>query len=230
MCAYTQFPKTPQNIDTQTVKVDRIPVFLNCKRNTSNITITVRKIKKAMQAFILVVGNTGQVTAVTRLKTQENSSLLLYTVVLICRKSEYKCYEVYIKGEENMQAKAILQSIGTVSSLILAFITLQITHNLLEINALDLTDVFSKYGEFLLMVLTIGLMIITGYSYFNSRVEHVGITRLLYLFLAVAHVFLAPSALIIGIMKIQFGQYWWAVLIGIFILIYWGNQQRESQN
>jgi hypothetical protein len=129
-----------------------------------------------------------------------------------------------------MQAKSVLQTLGTVFSLILALITLNITSNFLDINVLNLSDVLSKYAEFILTILTISLMIVTGFSYYNSRIEHEGITRVLYLLLGLAHTVLAPSALIIGIMKIEFGQYWLAVLIGIIILIYWGNQQRESQN
>lgn len=129
-----------------------------------------------------------------------------------------------------MQAKSIIQTLGTVFSLILAFITLKVTHNLLEIDVLNVTDIISKYGEFLLTILTVSIMMLTGFSYYNSRIEHDGVTRVLYLLLALAHTFLAPTALIVGIMKIEFGQYWLAALIGIFILIYWGSQQRESQN
>lgn len=129
-----------------------------------------------------------------------------------------------------MQTKAILQTLGTVFSLILAVITLEITHNLLAIDFLNLTDVLFKYGEFLLTILTVCLMMVTGFSYFNSRNENAGITRFLYVLLAFAHIVVAPSALIVGIMKIEFGQYWIAVLIGILIVIYWGSQQRESQN
>lgn len=127
-----------------------------------------------------------------------------------------------------MQVKAIQQTLGTVSSLVLAFITLNIAHNVLEINILYLPNVLSRYTEFTLAFLTIIIMMVTGFSYYNSRIEHQGKTRLLYLMVALAHTLLAPAALTIGIMKIQFGQYWWAVLIGMLILIYWGSQQRES--
>jgi hypothetical protein len=128
-----------------------------------------------------------------------------------------------------MQTKSVLQTLGTVFSLILALITINITSNFQDIDVLNLSDVLSKYAEFILTILTFSLMMVTGFSYYNSRIEYEGVTRVLYLFLALAHTVLAPSALIIGIMKIEFGQYWLAVLIGIIILIYWGSQQRESQ-
>jgi hypothetical protein len=129
-----------------------------------------------------------------------------------------------------MQAKSVLQTLGTVFSLILALITLNITSNFQDIDVLNLSDVLSKYAEFILTILTFSLMIVTGFSYYNSRIEHEGITRVLYLFLGLSHTILAPTALTIGIMKIEFGQYWLAVLISIIILIYWGSQQKESQN
>ncbi|MEA3321508.1 MAG: hypothetical protein U9Q88_15975 [Bacillota bacterium] len=129
-----------------------------------------------------------------------------------------------------MQNNSILQTIGTVSSLIMAIITLKITHSVLEIDLLNLKDVLSKYAEFLITFSTIFLMIVTGFSYYNTRIEHEGITRLLYVLVALAHTILAPSVLIIGIMKIEFGQYWLAALIGIFILIYWGSKQIQSQS
>jgi ABC-type multidrug transport system permease subunit len=129
-----------------------------------------------------------------------------------------------------MQTRAILQTLGTVSSLILAFISLKITHNLLEIDVLNLTDLLSNYTQFVLPFATVILMTLTGFSYFKTREEHEGGTRFLYLMVAVAHVVIAPIALVIGSLRIEFGQYWWAVLIGILLLIYWGTQQKESQN
>jgi hypothetical protein len=120
--------------------------------------------------------------------------------------------------------------LGTISSLILAFITLKMTHNHLEIDVLNFTDIVSKYAEFLVAIFTISLMMVTGFSYYYSRKEHKGRTRYLYVLVALAHTVLAPSAFIIGIIKIEFGQYWLAALIGIMILIYWGSQLRESQN
>jgi hypothetical protein len=156
--------------------------------------------------------------------------ILSMSIVLIIIKAEYNLLLDKIDRGESMQAKAILQTLGTVSSLILAFITLKITHNILEIDVLNIKDVLSKYAEFLLTILTVSLMMVTGFSYYNSRIEHQGITKLLYVLLALAHTVLAPLALIVGIMKIEFGQYWWVVLIGILILLYWGSQQKEAQN
>lgn len=102
----------------------------------------------------------------------------------MCLKSEY----IFIVGQiyrgESMHTKALLQTLGTVSSLILAIITLNITHSLQEINFLSLTDVLSKYGEFLVTILAFSLMMVTGFSYYNSRIQHEGITRFLYVLLA----------------------------------------------
>jgi hypothetical protein len=129
-----------------------------------------------------------------------------------------------------MTAKGIFQTIGTVSSFVLAFITLYITRNEKDYDVLNLMDVLGQYGHFVLLILTIGFMMFTGFSYYNSRLEHEGITWFLYFCLGIAHAILAPIAFIIAVMKIEFGQYWWAVLVGIVMLIIWGNQQRESQN
>jgi uncharacterized membrane protein YozB (DUF420 family) len=129
-----------------------------------------------------------------------------------------------------MTLKRIIQTLGTVSSFILAFFTLKLTRNMHEIDFLNLSDVFSQYGQFLLIILTIGMLMVTGFSYLNSRFEFDGMTRFLYFCLGIAHTLLAPISVIIAVMKIEFGQYWWAVLVGAIILIIWGNQQRESQN
>lgn len=128
-----------------------------------------------------------------------------------------------------MRTKAILQTLGTVSSLILAFVTLKFTHSFLGFNIHSSTDYLLNYAQLLLPLFTIILMIVTGFSYLKSRKEHEGGTRLLYLIVASAHIIIAPIAFVIGSLRIEFGQYWWAVLIGILILIYWGNQQKESQ-
>ena len=129
-----------------------------------------------------------------------------------------------------MQSKAIIQTVGTALSLTLAFITLQITSNLLEINIYNLQNSLSNDGWFLLPVITVVVMMVTGFSYYNSRIEHEGITRLLYVLVAFAHIVLAPLALLVGVMKIQFGPYWLGVLIGVFILIYLASRQKEVKN
>lgn|SRR5699024_993120 len=140
------------------------------------------------------------------------------------------CGTTYKGGRKPMQSKAIIQTVGTALSLTLAFITLQITSNLLEINIYNLQNSLSNDGWFLLPVITVVVMMVTGFSYYNSRIEHEGITRLLYVLVAFAHIVLAPLALLVGVMKIQFGPYWLGVLIGVFILIYLASRQKEVKN
>lgn len=37
----------------------------------------------------------------------------------------------------------------------------------------------------------------------------------------------APISFTIAVIKAQFGQYWWAIIICAVIVIYWGSQQKE---
>ncbi|YCI79302.1 hypothetical protein M1D47_12425 [Bacillus sp. R1-10] len=129
-----------------------------------------------------------------------------------------------------MTSKGIFQTIGTVSSLILTFITLSFTRNFQEIDFLNLTDILGQYTQFILMALTIGIMMVTGFSYLDSRFEHDGFTRFLYLCLGLAHNILAPISFTIAVLKVEFGQYWFAIIIGAIIFMYLSNQQKESHN
>lgn len=126
-----------------------------------------------------------------------------------------------------MGIKSILQTIGTVITIVLIIVTTEVTryaHNLEQFSSsLDLT-------QFILTIATIGFAMVTGFSYFNSRYEHEGLTYILYACLGVAHFILAPIAFVIANMKIEFGQYWWAVLIGIVVLLIGGNGYKDARN
>jgi amino acid transporter len=122
--------------------------------------------------------------------------------------------------------KGILQTIGTVITIILGLISFEVlhyTHNSKEISSpMDLL-------EFALVVMTILISILTGRSYLNSRFEYGGIRYFLYACLGFTHFVLAPAAFIIGGMKIDFGQNWWIVLIGIICLLVWGKSNRAAR-
>lgn len=133
-------------------------------------------------------------------------------------------------GGDCMSIKEVIQTLGTIASFVLAFITFKVTRNLLEINLLSLSDIFTQYGQFILMILTVGTMMATGFSYYNSRLEYDGINRFLYLCLALAHNVLAPISFVIAVLKIEFGEYWWATIVVLLILIYWSNQQKEARD
>jgi glucose uptake protein GlcU len=126
-----------------------------------------------------------------------------------------------------VEIKGLFQTIGTVASLCLGLISIavtQYTHNLDNVSSpMDLLQIS-------LVILTIVLLILTGYSYYNSRLEHEGIHYFLYACLGFTHVIVAPIALIIAGMKIEFGEYWLAVLIGIICLIIWGQSKKDAHN
>ncbi|OAH58625.1 hypothetical protein AWH48_16620 [Domibacillus aminovorans] len=125
-----------------------------------------------------------------------------------------------------MIIKGILQTIGTVITIVLGLISFEVlhyTHNSKEISSpMDLL-------EFALVIMTVVISILTGRSYLNSRLEYGGIIYFLYACLGFTHLVLAPAAFIIGGMKIDFGQYWWVVLICIIFLLVWGNGHRADR-
>lgn len=127
-----------------------------------------------------------------------------------------------------MTVKGVFQTIGTVSSLLLAFITIKFT----EYNQVHDVAVSSPNNlwEFFLVIATVGIMMITGFSYYNSRLEYDGPAYFLFALVGWAHTLLAPIAVVIASMKIEFGQYWWAVLIGIIILLIYGNGYKNARN
>jgi hypothetical protein len=121
-----------------------------------------------------------------------------------------------------------LQTFGTILSLILAFIAIKVGQNNHVLETLSpLRDLF----EFSLTISAIILFIVTGFSYYNSRIESEGSGQyLLYMGLGIVHILLGPMAVIIAGMKIDFGQYWWAVLIGLVLLIIYGNGYKDARN
>lgn len=126
-----------------------------------------------------------------------------------------------------METKGILQTVGTVTSLLLGAVSIAVTqyiHDLEKVSApVDLLHIS-------LIITTIVIMFFTGFSYYNSRIEHDGIHYFLYACVGASLIVLAPSAVIIAGMKIEFGQYWWAVLIGIICLLILGNQKKDARN
>jgi hypothetical protein len=125
-------------------------------------------------------------------------------------------------------ARITLQTIGTILSLILALISIKVGQN----NHLQGTLSPSRdLLEFSFTISAIILFIVTGFSYYNSRIESEGIGQyFLYIVLGIVHILLAPMAVIIAGMKIDFGQYWWAVLIGLVLLIFYGNGYKDAKN
>jgi hypothetical protein len=125
-------------------------------------------------------------------------------------------------------ARITLQTIGTILSLILALISIKVGQN----NHLQGTLSPSRdLLEFSLTISAIILFIVTGFSYYNSRIESEGSGQyLLYIVLGIVHILLAPMAVIIAGMKIDFGQYWWAVLIGLVLLIIYSNGYKDVKN
>jgi glucose uptake protein GlcU len=128
---------------------------------------------------------------------------------------------------DSMEIKGLLQTIGTLTSLFLGLISIavtQYTHNLENVSSpMDLLQIS-------LVIMTIILMIFTGYSYYNSRLEYDGFHYFLYACLGFTHVIVAPITLVIAGMKIEFGEHWLAVLLGIICLIIWGQSKKSANN
>jgi hypothetical protein len=140
-----------------------------------------------------------------------------------------KAGQIFMR-RDRMTTKRILQTLGTVSSFVLAFITLNVARNFWDIKGFELLDVLKQYEVFILMPITVIIMISTGLSYFDSRIEHGGLTWFLYVCLGISLVVLAPISFTIAVLKVQFGEYWWGMLLGSLVLFYFISQQKETQN
>lgn len=116
--------------------------------------------------------------------------------------------------------KFILQISGTLASMILSFIALHAYS--------DQHDMGSTYSSaHWLIFASVILTVITGISYFQSKVEHEGLHYFLYAALGITHAIVVPLAITIAGLKIDFGQYWWVALLGIIGLIWWGNTNKS---
>ena len=125
-----------------------------------------------------------------------------------------------------MDSKSILQTIGTVTSIILGIISIEIfkyTKNLEEhISVWSLADFF-------VMMFTFYIMIRTGISFLKSRKEYEGINYFLNICLAILH-FASIPAIFITVLVIDFGKNWLVVLIVSIIFVAWAKRNRNLQN
>lgn len=124
-----------------------------------------------------------------------------------------------------MDKTKFLQTIGTISAIILSMLTISVTN---YVKAIDPVYDFTSLTWELYHMLTFGLLLfttfvmqITGGSYFKQRLKHSGLNYFLYFSLFITHTIIAPLAIIIAVMKIELGQFWWVVLAGVLGLIFW---------
>jgi len=69
----------------------------------------------------------------------------------------------------------------------------------------------------------------TGISYLKTRTEYEGINYFLYICLGIVHISSIPVIFVVG-MVIDFGKYWWVVLIGSIIFVAWAERNGNLRN
>lgn len=122
--------------------------------------------------------------------------------------------------------KFVIQALGTITSMILSFIALRVSQNNHDLGMLyDSPQSVLADG---LLFASLIVMIFTGISYWKSKDEQDGVHILLYGALGLVHVILGPIAIMVAGLKIDFGQYWWAVFLGIICLIILGRKTPQS--
>ena len=126
-----------------------------------------------------------------------------------------------------MNIKITFQSAGTISAMVLSYLSFELSKYINELS-LDFSTSL-EYGHFSLILITVLIFMFTGFSYADSRHEHEGLNHALYFSLGIVHIFIAPVAFMIAIMKIEFGQYWFAVLLLLVFLI-WRKPNKDKNS
>ncbi|GAE36694.1 hypothetical protein [Halalkalibacter akibai] len=127
-----------------------------------------------------------------------------------------------------MTLKNVLQTLGTVFTIVLSFSALRLSMYNKEMEVAYNSKL--NLLESGLLFAAVAVMVMTGISYFNSRVEHDGAAYVLHIIVALAHVILLPITLMIADLKVHFGQNWWLALIGVFLLFAWAHRNKEVRN
>src|SRR5690606_39095878 len=109
--------------------------------------------------------------------------------------------------------KFAMQISGTIASAILSFIGLRATR--IQHEGSSYNDFLSSYWDHSLILIAVVVMVFTGISYWESKNTQEGLHYVLYAALGLTHVILGPLSIVIAGLKIDFGQYWWIVFLGI---------------
>ncbi|MGE6487734.1 hypothetical protein [Paenisporosarcina sp. NPDC076898] len=121
-----------------------------------------------------------------------------------------------------MKKEVTFQTLGTISSLGLGIITIELFISTKNHDIYSGHDIFWELVNFAVMMLAFMVMARTGVSFKKSLKDNSGINYLLYFCLATINFLGIPLLLIVGTI-VDFGKHWFLMLLIVTAVVIWGN-------